>query len=120
MEAYNYYEEVKADVIEYIRENYNYAEELRTDRDAFEERLRDDLWTVDRVTGNGSGSYTFNAWKAEEYLCHNLDLLRETANELGDDLGYLLERGAEACNVAIRCYLLGGAISEALHELEEA
>lgn len=29
-----------------------------------------------------------------------------------------LERGAEACDVTIRCYMLGQAISDALNEIE--
>lgn len=30
-----------------------------------------------------------------------------------------LEKGAEACDVTIRCYLLGQAISEVLDEVEK-
>jgi hypothetical protein len=71
------------------------------------------------VTGNASGSYTFNAWKAEEYLCHNLDLLGEALAEFGCEPNYITEKGAEACDVTIRCYLLGQAISEVLSEMLE-
>lgn len=83
-----------------------------------EERLYDDLWTVDSVTGNGSGSYTFNTWEAEEYLCHNIDLLQEARAEFGDERDPL-EQGAEALDVTIRCYLLGQCIGKALDELED-
>jgi hypothetical protein len=69
------------------------------------------------VTGNASGSYTFSTWQAEENLCHNLDLLGEALKEFGDGADFL-EKGAEACDVTIRCYLLGQAISEALDEVE--
>lgn len=117
MNAYNYREAVKNDVLDYIRENYDFATELQDDRDGFEEKLRDELWTVDSVTGNGSGSYTFNAWKAEENICHNLDLLGEACEEFGCSTD-VLKDGAEACDVTIRCYLLPWAISEALEELE--
>lgn len=71
----------------------------------------------DSVTGNASGSYTFNTWTAEEYLCHNWELLGEALTEFGCDMSYL-EKGAEACDVTIRCYLLGQAISEVLDEIE--
>lgn len=118
MNAYNYREAVKNDVLDYVRENYDFVTELREDRDGFEEKLRDDLWTVDSVTGNGSGSYTFNAWQAEEYICHNIDLSGEACEELGSSTD-VLKDGAEACDVTIRCYLLAGAISEALDALEE-
>jgi hypothetical protein len=121
MERYDYREAVREDVLEKIREDYT-PEEIREklqDRDEFEQELNDDLWTADSVTGNGSGSYWFNSWKAEEALLHNLDLLGEALDEFGSDAGYLLKQGAEAADVTIRCYLLGAAISEALDILEE-
>ena len=82
-----------------------------------EQELNDTLFACDSVTGNASGSYTFNTWTAEEYLCHNWYLLSEALTELGCDMSYI-ERGAEVCDVAIRCYLLGQAISEVLDEVE--
>lgn len=120
MERYDYNEAVKNDVLDYIKENYT-AEEIAerlADVDGWSEKLNDELWTADSVTGNGSGSYYCNAWKAEESICHNLELLAEALQEFGSGADYL-ERGAEACDVTIRCYLLGGAISEALEELAE-
>lgn len=82
-----------------------------------EQDLNDTLFTYDSVTGNASGSYTFNTWTADEYLCHNWELLGEALTEFGCDMSYL-EKGAEACDVTIRCYLLGQAISEVLDEIE--
>jgi hypothetical protein len=116
MERYDYRENVKNDIKNYIRDN-----EIRWNEDSrkeVEERLNDDLWTVDSVTGNGSGSYTFNTWEAEEYLCHNIDLLQEARAEFGDERDPL-EQGAEALDVTIRCYLLGQCIGKALDELED-
>ena len=104
---YNYYEAVLEDVREALKE---------TDVRDYDE-LYNQLWIDDAVTGNGSGSYTFNTYQAEENLCHNMDLLREALEEFGCDISYL-EKGAEACDVTIRCYLLGQALSEALEELE--
>ena len=89
------------------------------DREELEEVARDELWVDDSVTGNASGSYFCNAWKAEEALAHNWDLLAEALREFGLDGTDVLERGAEAMDVTIRCYLLGQAIAEALDELEE-
>lgn len=119
MERYDYENAVREDVLDYIRENYDADEitEKLQDRDEWEQELNDDLWTVDSVTGNASGSYTFNAWRAEEYVCHNLDLLGEALEEFGGNMD-VMKDGAEACDVTIRCYLLGGAISAALDELE--
>ena len=48
-----------------------------------------------------------------------MDLLAEAAAEFGGDLGEWVERGAEYCDVSIRCYLLGSAIAEALEEIED-
>lgn len=115
---YNYYEAVKNDVREYIENEIN-LNEWKGNREGLEEKLNDDLWTCDSVTGNASGSYTFNTWQAEENLCHNLDLLEEALDEFGSNKGYLLENGAEAADVTIRCYLLGSTIAEVLDELEE-
>lgn len=117
-ERYNYLEAVTDDVREYIRDEIDLSE-WKGDRDGLEEKLNDDLWTADSVTGNASGSYYFNAWRAEEALSHNWDLLAEALREFGQDGTDVLEQGAEAMDVTIRCYLLGQAIAEALDELEE-
>ena len=110
---YDYYENVKEDVKEYILENY---EKDEIEGLAFDE-LYDDMWTADSVTGNGSGSYTFNTWEAEENICHNLDLAAEAYEEFGYD-GVKFEDGAEAIDVTIRCYLLGQVLNEVLDELK--
>ena len=118
MTNYNYLESVTADVLDYIKEEIN-LDEWKGNRDGLEEKLNDDLWTVDSVTGNASGSYTFNTWEAEENLAHNWDLLAEALDEFGQNGTDVLKQGAEAMDVTIRCYLLGQAIAEALDELEE-
>ena len=117
METYNYLENVTADAKQAILENLNYWD--FTDREELEEIANDNLWVDDSVTGNASGSYTFSTWKAEENLCHNMDELEESCNEFGQDIGEAVKQGAEYCDVIIRCYLLGQAISAAIDELEE-
>lgn len=118
MTNYNYLEAVTSDVLDYIKEEIN-LDEWKGNREGLEEKLNDELWTVDSVTGNASGSYTFNTWEAEENLAHNWDLLAEVLDEFGQDGTDVLRQGAEAMDVTIRCYLLGQAIAEALDELEE-
>ena len=115
-EKYNYLEAVTADVLNYIDENNITV--TSENRDEIEQQLNDELFTCDSVTGNGSGSYTFSAWQAEQNICHNLGLLAEACDEFGSDTAKLLNDGAEACDVTIRCYLLGQAISAALDEVE--
>ena len=117
-ERYNYLEAVTDDVREYIRDTIDLSE-WKGDRDGLEEKLNDDLWTADSVTGNTSGSYYCNAWRAEEALSHIWDLLAEALQEFGQDGTDILKQGAEAMDVVIRCYLLGQAITEALDELEK-
>lgn len=112
---YDYLKAVTTDVLNYINENGITV--TADNRGEIEEQLQEDLWSDDNVTGNGSGSYTFNAYQAEEYICHNLDLLAKAIEEFGANMD-VLRNGAEACDVTIRCYLLGQAIAAALDEVE--
>ena len=115
-ERYDYLEQVTSGAKEAILENMEYWD--FTDRDELERVAYDEFLTDDSVTGNASGSYYCNAWKAEEALYHNWDLLADAIEEFDGDTD-ILRQGAEACDVTIRCYLLGQAISNALDELEE-
>ena len=115
MEKYDYLQAVIDDVKQYIADN---EITVTTDnRDEIEQQLNEDLFTEDSVTGNASGSYTFSTYQAEENLSHNMDLLADALSEFGCTLDYL-EKGAEACDVTIRCYLLNQAISDVLDEIE--
>ena len=117
MEKYNYQSAIEYDVRQYLEDNYTKEDilaRIEEDRDDFAQELNDEMWTADSVTGNASGSYTFNTWAAEENICHNFDLLQEAMQEFGCEDVNPIEKGAEWCDVTIRCYLLGGAISEVL------
>lgn len=114
--AYDYREAVKDDVLEYINNEINF-EDFDT-LEELEEHLNEVLFTEDSVTGNASGSYTFNTYEAEENICHNLDLLGEALEEFGGGCDILTD-GAEAADVTIRCYLLGECIAAALEEIED-
>ena len=114
-DCYNYYEVVKNDIKEYIKENNIDVTSEDFDRDD----LCDRLWVSDSVTGNASGSYTFSTRKAEENLYHNWDLLKEALEEFGQADANILEKGAEWCDVTIRCYLLGQCLDEVIDEIEE-
>lgn len=128
MEKYNYYEAMKEDIKNYIAENYT-AEELSEklkEADDFSEQLNDDLWTVDSVTGNGSGSYTSSRATAKEYIFSdsgNIDLLREALQEFcveGDTIAEkFLSEEWEDFDVTIRCYILGGVINNVLEDLKK-
>ena len=119
MEKYNYLESVKEDVKNYISDNFDESEikeRIREDKDEFYQSLYDDMFISDSVTGNASGSYTFNAWQAEENICHNLDLYKDALVGFGGEPDW---ESAESVDVTIRCYLLGQVLTEVLDELED-
>ena len=123
MEKYNYLENVTADAKQAILENLNYWNFL--DREELEEIANDELWVDDSVTGNGSGSYTFNREAAKEYVTRSddgMDTLRDAICDFDCEhkaFSAFLEGNWEYFDVTIRCYLLGQAISAAIDELEE-
>lgn len=114
MEKYNYLQSVKDDVREYINEHD--IQVSNVDHEYLYDQLYDECFISDSVTGNASGSYTFNTWKAEEYLCHNMYLLQDACCEFGCDPQF---DNAEWCDVTIRCYILGQEISEVIDEIQE-
>ena len=114
---YNYLEAVIADVDEYVKNEIDLAE-WRGNADGLAEHLNDELWACDSVTGNASGSYFCNHYRAEECLCHNWGELAEALEEFGCSDVNPFEKGAEWCDVTLRCYYLGQAISEVIESLE--
>ncbi len=116
----NYFESVKNDVAERLEDYLPYYEGIE-DLDDLKERLNDDMWTDDSITGNGSGSYTFSTYQAEENLAHNLDLIEEVAEAYGIEptISAGWEHGAEWWDVSIRCYYLPQAIDEVISENED-
>lgn len=112
---YDYMAAVENDIRAYLEEN-NIVITSENKEEMFKE-LSERLWVCDSVTGNASGSYTFNAWEAEEYLCHNLDLLAEACEAFGSNID-VLKNGAEACDVTIRCYLLSECLNNVLDDVE--
>ena len=120
MNMYNYLEAMKEDVKTAILDNYNLKD--FESRDELEERLNDDLWIDDSVTGNASGSYTCNAYRAAEYVQEDgEEYVRELISEFGLDAETVANHlfDYEYWDVSIRCYLLGQAISEALDDMSE-
>lgn len=139
MQEYDYLENVKEDVKDYIAENppyvRDYANCIKCERvsdngdceyffeDLYDlkEDLNNDLWINDSVTGNGSGSYTFNRNKAKEYiLSGGLTILKDVVNEgfaSSDELvKYFTDEEWESLDVTCRCFVLYAAIDEAVDE----
>ena len=118
---YNYLESMKEDIKNYIEENKDNESYNWDNLEEVKELLYDDLWIDDSVTGNASGSYYCNSYKARESLAGNEDLLVEALEEFGNDAESYKRSltDPEFADVTIRCYLLSQAIDEALKETFE-
>lgn len=136
LETYDYNKEVSADVLQYIIDNYDINEDEQTieidgvvynisedadndnnSRDDLIEKLNENMWIADSVTGNASGSYTFNTWKARCNLWNNEELIEEVTKEF--EIKPENASNPEFMDVSIRCYLLGGAIEPVIDEIAE-
>lgn len=127
----NYFNEVKNDVKYFLDENseeysseyfINLMFQCKYDENTFcrllEEKLYDVLFIEDSVTGNSSGSYTYNRWEAEENLCHNGVLIQNVINTYGiDNISF---DDAEGIDVSIRCFILEDVIKEVVAEILES
>lgn len=121
--TFNYLDAVKTDVIDAIKYDYT-AEEIKAgfeDREGFAEKLNDDLWAADGVTGNGSGSYTFDRLAARDYVLGDMDTVAEALREFCVEASTIgekfLNEDWEYLDVTARCYVLRPAIEAALDEL---
>ena len=125
--SYDYYDSVVSDVKDWLTENYEFikADVDVSDQDEFANYLNDTLWAEDSVTGNGSGSYTFNRAAAKENVQgdpKSLDYLKELCDEFGEEAKTIgekfLNEDWEWFDVSIRCYLLGQAIWDVLEDAD--
>lgn len=116
---YDYRKAICNDIRAYIDNNIDL--DSNDNIEALESTLNDDLWAEDSVTGNASGSYTFNRETAKEYVEDNLDLLHESCEELGVESStigeWFMNQDYETMDVTIRCYLLSECIHTVLDEL---
>ena len=113
MTRYEYLEEITNDIVDYIKENYKEGETVE------KESLYDDLFISDSVTGNASGSYYCNSYKAFESLGSDIvDKVEEIENSFGEipaDRRY----DWEYIDCSYRCCLLPEALDEAIEELKD-
>ena len=127
MQNYNYLEAVKDDVETWLVDNSSQFEEIKDnnkidgviDWDGVKEDLNNILWNEDSITGNGSGSYTYNRKKARDYLFDDgLQYLEDLVDEgwltyesIGKDI---TNYNFESLDVSLRCYFLSQAIEEVI------
>lgn len=116
---YNYYNEVLQAVEEAVKDGYRPEMLEPVDLEDYGEKLNDALWVDDGVTGNASGSYFCNSYKAEEALAGNWELAGEALEEFGYDDINAFEKGAEWVDCVVRCYLLNSCISDYIEQNED-
>lgn len=87
--------------------------------DDYIERLNEELWDVDEITGNGPFYYASEA-DCEEYVGHGLSYLIEVITdwdlEIAKDAKFH-DAPARYLDCLIRCYLLYECIEKAVEEL---
>lgn len=117
---YDYYEEVKQAIEDVINDEAYYLniEAVHpNDLKEYEKVLNEELWNEDAVTGNTSGSYYCNSYKAEEALAHNLGLAAEALEGFGyNNLDIDALNDAEWLDVLIRCHILQSCIREYIED----
>ena len=127
MKKYNYLESVKDDVKTWLEDNPEQFEEVKDnneidgviDWDGVKDDLNEILWNEDSITGNGSGSYTFNRKQARDYVLDDgLQYLEDLVDEgwltyesIGKDI---TNYNFESLDVSLRCYFLSQAIEEVI------
>lgn len=119
----DYRDQIKEDIKEYLtQENLWPTAEPGTSEyyDQYD-KAYDQCWIADSVTGNGSGSYTFNTWQAAENVsCLLWDedlwlLINGDGSVSVDDI----KEGPEHLDVLIRCSLLSECFDDVLREKRE-
>lgn len=108
----NFLDEVREDLKQMIIDNYPTRKQLE---EAPTYKIYDDAFIDDAVTGNGSGSYYFNARKSQENIMKNEEVVEEMIDEFGVDMR-THGNDWEYLDVSCRCYLLGQINIEALIE----
>nr|DAI07931.1 MAG TPA: hypothetical protein [Caudoviricetes sp.] len=142
MLEYDSVENVKEDVKNYIAENPPYIEDYADcikcerindngdceyffeDLCGLKNELNYKLFIDDGVTGNASGSHTFNSNEAKEYVFAGGSQILKAAVADGylssDELvKYFTDENWESLDVVCRCYVLYAAIDEAVDEWAE-
>lgn len=114
--VYDYRKAIRHDIREWVAENYS-MESLRPQLAFYWDETLDKLESQMRpaITGNDCGSYTCNAWQAEEFLNHNLVLLEEASRDfdIQPDLS-----NPEGCDVLIREHVFDFVFAAVMDEIK--
>lgn len=126
MKKYDYQASVEDAVITYLNENIisftNHTKiSVKEYVIAKYDEILEDMELSDDVTGNGSGSFTFNTNVAKEHVLDNLDIVAEMYED-----GYISNSHVvdmilygqwETMDVIIRCYLLPQIFSNMVYKM---
>jgi len=121
----DYRTEVREAIEQYLEDNEYFINMADFDTaEDFAEWLNDTLWTEDSVTGNASGSFTFNSYEAKEKVFADMDTVKEALEEFcvsAEEIGNrFLNEDWEYLDVTARCYVLGECIADYISDNEEA
>jgi len=122
---YDYRNAMANDIINYILYNCpEYLSEINQP-DELREKLWEELWAEDSITGNG-GNYYDTEEKCFEYISGDIDLVYEAAREfcIDDNINKIIERYTNKTlgrylDCTTRCYILSSAIDLALERIKE-
>lgn len=112
--VYDYKDAVKSDIKQYLKENSITPAKIK--KGLFDyDSIYSEIFVSDSVTGNASGSYWCNSYKAKCCLWGNTDLLEEACSEFDCKIS----ASEETNDVSIRCYLCGEILSEIIAECKD-
>lgn len=121
---YYYYVGVENDILNYLQDYTN--EELKEmtseeNFDATQEKLYDELWAEDDITGNGWDGYPMKDDEKAEAVGSNLELLADALDEFGCDAECYRKalKDMNYADATIRCYVLGSCINSALKKMRD-
>ena len=117
--VYDYKTAVKTDIEDSL-EDHNFIDYGVNFDDVFA-ALESELWTADSVTGNGSGSYTFNRTEAGEYVKEDgadyiRDMIKDGWIDANTATDKFINEDWEYFDVSIRCYLLDECLYKVLRD----
>lgn len=122
---YNYRLSIKEDVTEFILDSdfsLILEDGIETKAQTIYDSIYDDAFMDDSVTGNASGSYYCNAFRAKEALAGNEYLYEEAVEEFCLDAETVAKNVFcyEYMDVTIRCYLLPEILEEISEYIEDS
>jgi hypothetical protein len=117
-----YLKETIKNVVAMVKENYTAVDFDGMTPDAVKEKIYEDAWIDDAVTGNCSGSYYFSNSKSRDAVEADRDTVEAALREFcveADEIGRrFLDGDFEYFDVTARCYVLSEAVEEAYNELD--